>query len=103
MILVKVLRSIAIILIVLLCVTCKKKNKTYGGKLTNVTFSGCGWMIKLDEQDTNGNDMVQPLNLSDFSVTLAEGQHVEVAYRYKDAANACSVGRTATIDSIKDN
>ena len=99
----KIVRLIFLSSLLILFVTCNKKNKkTVGGKLTNVTFSPCGWMIKLDEQDTDGNDMIQPMNLGDFSVTLVEGQRVSVAYRAKDAATACTVGKTVTIDSIKD-
>ena len=87
-----------------LLLSCNKKNKkTLGGKLTNVTFSNCGWMVKLDEQDTNGNDMLQPTNLNNFSVTLAEGQHVEIAYHVKESPTVCNVGITVIIDSIKDN
>ena len=98
----KVLKLIFLFSLLLLFVTCKKNKNTVGGKLTNVTFSPCGWMIKLDEQDSNGNDMIQPMNLGDFKVTLTEGQRVSVAYRAKDAATSCTVGRTVTIDSIKD-
>ena len=100
----KILRLILLLSLLLLFADCKKKNKkTVGGKLTNITFVSCGWMIKLDEQDTDGNDMIQPMNLGDFSVTLAEGQHVSVAYRAKEAQTACTIGKTVTIDSIVDN
>lgn len=99
----RTLRFILLFSLLLLFADCKKKNKkTVGGTLTNVTFVSCGWMIKLDEKDTDGFDMLLPTNLSDFKVTLSEGQHVSVAYRSKDAATACTVGKTVSIDSIED-
>ena len=98
------LKTILIALVAFFLTTCKKEvgEKSVNAKLTFVGVASCGWLIKLDVKDKDGNDMLEPTNLSSFSVTLSEGQAVEMTYTEKNSPTSCMVGKVVDLKSIKD-
>ena len=85
---------------------CKTKSKMQTNEvkaeLTDFTgLDGCGWMIKLETADVNGNQTLMPLNLDDFSIDKTEGKKVLIVYKIEPAFNTCMAGATVRLSSIR--
>lgn len=85
---------------------CKTKSKMQTNEvkaeLTDFTgLDGCGWMIKLETADNNGNQTLMPLNLDDFSIEKTEGKKVLIVYKIEPAFNTCMAGANVRLSSIR--
>ena len=59
-------------------------------------LDGCSWVIKLDN-----NEVLEPINLSEFTIELKEGKKVWIKYtEQNDLASICMVGPIVRIDTI---
>jgi hypothetical protein len=59
-------------------------------------LDGCSWVIKLE----NG-EVLEPVNLADFTIELEEGKKVWLKYaEQNDLASICMVGLIVKIDRI---
>ena len=99
----KLYMSLPFILIVVmfLLAGCNKSSSPATGAVAATLYNytgidGCSWVIKLE------NDMVlEPTNLSDFTIELKEGKKVWLKYtEQNDLVSICMVGPIVRIDSI---
>jgi hypothetical protein len=59
-------------------------------------LDGCGFVVEL----TDGTRL-EPVNLSDFSVSLTDGKPVWVEYHEISSGSICMVGTTVQIDCLE--
>ena len=72
------------------------------GILNNKTgLDACGWVIKLNTNDANDHEFLEPLNLNKFKIKLVEGKKVEFIYTEQKANSACMIGTIVMLKSIK--
>ncbi len=96
------MRSIAALIILLSIVhtSCDKaKMPGCDGDILTATdltgFDGCGWVL------TDNNQRYEPVNLSDFTISLEEGAEYCVEFiELKNNLSACMVGPIIEITSI---
>ncbi|MFT6922193.1 MAG: hypothetical protein ACJA1C_001195 [Crocinitomicaceae bacterium] len=85
--------------LVLLSTSCDKASNcdnAVKAELKDLTgLDGCGMVIEL----SNG-DRLEPTNLSDFSINIADGQKIWVEYHVTSGASVCMVGEIVEIDCI---
>lgn len=84
------------------CYSCKNK-QLVSGQLKNLTgLENCSWIIELDKADKNGNKKLEPTNLKNFKVTLAEGNKVKLSYKEVNVMSTCMAGKPVEIILISD-
>lgn len=61
-------------------------------------LDGCTWVVKLED-----NEVLEPINLSDFNLGLKEGKKVWIKYKpAENMASICMVGQIVEIEGIWD-
>lgn len=59
-------------------------------------LGGCSWVIKL-----NNHDLLEPINLDEFSIELKEGKKIWIKYKpAENMASICMVGLMVEIEAI---
>jgi hypothetical protein len=98
----RILRVISALIFTIIFFSCQKQNieiLSQTGVLKNWTgFDGCGWIIQLQD-----STILEPLNLIDFALELAENKTIYFQYYEKPEMSICQVGKTVVIDCIEDN
>lgn len=102
----KYLLSKLLLVFILATAACSPKSKLKTNEVNAVLadytgLDGCGWMLKLENADVNGNQTLMPLNLDEFSITKRDGKKVLIVYKDEPAFNTCMAGATVRLSSIR--
>jgi hypothetical protein len=64
-------------------------------------FDGCGWVIELDNHD---HTILEPDNLSQFSIDLTDSLSVKISYYINpDQSSSCMAGTVIHLNEISAN
>lgn len=96
---IKTLAVLAILVLLLLAVSCSEKNNdiqslNYKGVVKDYSdLDGCGFIIELE----NG-DKINPVIINNSNIELIDGENVEISYELIDTiADICMVGQNAIV------
>ncbi len=67
-------------------------NKNINGTIVRKNVDGCTWLIQLED-----STLLEPVNLSDFKITIADGQKVSLRYEFIEAMSICMMGKTVKL------
>jgi len=102
---VKTLALLAIIVLVLLAISCNEKSNEitssqYSGVVKDYSeLDGCGYIIELE----NG-DKINPVIINNANIELQEGDSVEIIYEIIDSiASICMIGENAVVTFLNLN
>ncbi|MBC7913503.1 MAG: hypothetical protein H7Y07_05200 [Pyrinomonadaceae bacterium] len=90
------------LLAMVLLFSCEKGDEPVkvSGTLKNLTgLDGCGWIIEIKQNESIKK--LEPTNLSDFNVTLTNGQKVSLSYNETNTVSICMVGQVVQLISIQ--
>ncbi len=99
-------------LLILICIpfavvtSCKKDEckACYTGTLQEISRAFCGkyWQINLDRPDKDGGYQIRALNITDFQVTLQNGQKVELSFEDDSIPQPCLDAKYINLKTIRD-
>jgi putative nigrescin immunity protein NigD len=104
---IKTLLLLAVIVTVLLVVSCSEKNKDndiqtvyYSGIVKDYSdLDGCGYIIELE----NG-EKINPVIINNSNIDLLDGENVDIVYEIIDTiATTCMVGQNAVVTFLNQN
>lgn len=90
-----------ILIVAVSLVACSKNSKSFtaNGTIVKESIDGCTWLIRLDN-----TKILEPTNLSSFSVTIKDGQRVTLRYKLTtDKASICMMGELVDLINISNN